>query len=69
MKQENSKYCQYLKENIKILDVCKMLNIDVRRFGDSYMCKCPKHSDENPSLCIYPTTNPIIVSDVMTQEM
>ncbi|HBA68655.1 MAG TPA: hypothetical protein DCZ40_04770, partial [Lachnospiraceae bacterium] len=46
-------YYRYIKENIRIQDICGKLGIPVYGQGSTNMCKCPFHDDRIPSMAIY----------------
>lgn len=46
-------YYRYIKEKIRIQDICEKLGIPVFGQGTTDMCKCPFHDDNTPSMAIY----------------
>ena len=50
-------YYQYLREHIKIEDVCRKLDMQLRPVGEDYVCQCFLHSDSHPSMHIYTKEN------------
>lgn len=57
MRKTKNEYYQYLREHIKIVDVCRFLDIQLRPSGDDYICQCFSHSDAHPSMHIYTDSN------------
>ena len=50
-------YYQYLRGHIKIEDVCRKLDMQLRPVGEDYVCQCFSHSDSHPSMHIYTKEN------------
>ncbi|MFA5271118.1 MAG: toprim domain-containing protein [Candidatus Omnitrophota bacterium] len=50
---------QDLKQQIKIIDLAKNLNIQIKNVGGRKMARCinPNHTDEHPSMCFFEDTN------------
>lgn len=57
MSSPRSEYYKYLEKHIKIADVCKFLNIELRPVGNDYICHCFFHDDSHPSMHIYTESN------------
>ena len=43
--------------NLNIVDVLKHYNLEMKKSGSNYMCRCPFHSERTPSFSISPSKN------------
>ena len=50
-------YLSYIKHNVKIRDICRILGIPVYSGTSGDRCSCPFHDDHTPSMYLYNDSN------------